>query len=416
MGGLALFAALTVLAVLAPAGAVAATGSISGTVTDASTTGGIEGISVCAYPLEFKEVPVKCDLTAVDGTYAIEDLEPAEYEVQFWPGELDYLTQYYDGKSSRSEADLVPVATGAVTGIDAALQKSGAIEGKVTATFGGAAVPGVEVCAWKLDVDESEEGLLRCTETAPEGTYFLPGLRSGEYKVEFFAVETDQEFAFQFYDRKSFWSEADSVAVTLGATVTGIDAELHPGAGISGTVYSAASGALLRQIIVCPLDAAHAELLFWSCTETNSAGRYRIHGLPAGSYKVVFSPEFKEFFGEALFEWENDGYPTQFYNGKPTLAAADTLSLPVGGGLSGVDARLGPPAAPAAPVVSPPVVEKKHRVHRQPCKRGTKRKKVHGKVRCVRIRRHNHRHRHGHKHRLDRLESRSPELLRLFSR
>jgi hypothetical protein len=416
MGGLALFAALTLLAALAPAGALAATGSISGTVTDASTTGGIQGIEVCAYLLEseeeFEEPNWTCADTGSAGTFAIEGLEPGEYKVEFWPGPLGYFFQYYDAKSAWSEADRVPVGTGAVTGIDAEMVASGRLEGTVVEAIGEAPVAEVEVCAWRVDTESEEFG--GCRYTGTDGTYSISSLPAGTYKVEFWPE--DPSLVRQFYDERDSWSEADTVEVTLGETQSEIDARLDPAAEIKGSVSSASTGTPLREVVVCSLEALSGE--FARCGETDFGGHYRLGGLLPGSYKVAFSLEFKEFFGEEFFEGEDDGYLTQFYNGKPTLAAADTLSLAAGGTSTGIDAHLLRPAIPVPlPPVVVPVPPKKRGIQKpKSCKKGTKRKKVHGKVRCVRIRRHNHRHRHGHKHRLDRLESRSPELLRLFSR
>jgi len=144
-------------------------------------------------------------------------------------------------------------------------------------------------------------------------------------------------------------------------------------------------------MLVCSAGALSGRLTH--CTETNSSGHYVLYGLPTGSYKVAFSLEFREFFpGEPP---EPDGYSTQFYNGKPTLAAADTLSLEAPKAVTGIDAHLlssAPAVISPAPNTAPliPTHPKRHK-----CRKHFKKKKVGGKVRCVRVHHKRKHHRAG---------------------
>jgi 5-hydroxyisourate hydrolase-like protein (transthyretin family) len=414
-GALAFGLALLALALLVPGSAIAATGSISGTVTDASTADPVEGIHVCAWELP-EEEEFECDESAADGTYTVPGLAPGQYGIEFWPASQGYMIQFYDGKELWSEADPVTVGTGAVTGKDAALQPGGRIEGTVTAAVGGKPVEEVEVCAWLVDGEEEE--LMRCFFTGADGKYELIGLETGEYKVEFWTGATAANLATQFYDHKYVWSDADLVPVTLGETESGIDAELDPGGEISGTVVADSSGQPVDETVVCSIETATGFL--WSCTETGFNGGYALTGLPPGGFKVGFSVELREFFGFEIEVGENDGFLTQFYNDKPTLAAAETLSLPVGGVFGGINARLDsstttPP--PKLPVVVPPVVPRPPPVtlsKPKRCKPGFKRKKVRGKVRCVKVKRHKRKHHRGRV--VTAAGGPSPELRHLFNR
>lgn len=408
-GGLTFLAALCVAAML-PANGSAAVGSIAGTVTNAGTGVEIPGIEVCAYPFEAVGEP-RCAVTGLDGTYLIGGLPPDEYEVEFRSN--DYVTQYYDGHLSFSEADPdpVPVGSSPVSGIDAVMSRGGVIEGTVITAAGLVPLEGVDVCAWRVDTGPGE--LVRCRRSDAEGNYALPKLQTGDYKIEFFPNGTGFNLGFQYYDHSAFWSNADLVPVTFDANTPGIDAELGPGAEITGTVFG--NGDLpVRGVIVCPLESPHAEVLIFNCVNTSSAGRYRVFGLPSGSYKVVFSPDFKQLLGQALFEGENDGYPTQYYNGQSTLTAADVLGLPLGGSVDGIDAHLAPSLPPAA---RPPTTVRKLPIRKpRRCRHGTRRKKIHGKVRCVRAHSHRHKHRRGHRHADSSPARRSAELLRLLRR
>jgi len=166
---------------LAPAGAAAATGSIGGTVTDASTHEPIELASVCAWTVE--EEGGGCTHTEEDGTYLLGGLKTGEYKVEFWSGG-GYSFQYYDGKAHWSEADPVTVEAATTTGgIDAELAPAATIEGTVTATEDGLGVEEVEVCAYPVSF--SEESFYECGYSDSDGNYEIVGLNPGSYKVEF---------------------------------------------------------------------------------------------------------------------------------------------------------------------------------------------------------------------------------------
>jgi Carboxypeptidase regulatory-like domain len=384
MVGLALAALLCALAALLPLAADAATGSISGTVTDASTAEPIQGVQVCAESFNEEEGGYACGLTETDGTYFIGGLEPGQYRVSFWSGGK-YVFQYFEGASAWSEADPVEVVSGSTTpGIDAEMELTAGIEGTVIATEDGLGVEEVEVCAYPLAA--GEESFWECSETGSDGSYEIDGLNPGSYKVEFWPGWTGRNLAYQFYDHRNRYAEADVVSLGEGERKAGIDADLQPGALISGNVSSAATGRGLEEIRVCSIDAATDKLT--TCTWTSEVGSYRLRFLSAGPYKIVFSPELFEWFpGEAFPGEEDDGYPTQFWNHQTTLAAANVLSLGTGGSAPGIDAQLGTPPPP------PPVLTPAPRRHKH-CRRGFHKKRVHGKVRCVR-KRHRHR-RHPH--------------------
>jgi hypothetical protein len=296
-------------------------------------------------------------------------------------------------------AGLVPAAAGAAvsgsisgtgsgetSGIDAELVPTGAIEGTVTATEDGLPAAEIEVCAYGVVSEE----IAGCDFTAADGSYSI-GLEGGAYKISFWSGPSGRALALQFYDHESRWVEADVLAVAEGETKTGVDADLAPGATISGHVSSAATGLPLEEIHVCSIDALSGGL--WTCTWTNSKGNYALRRFSAGVYKMVFSLELKEWFGGEAPGGEDDGFPTQFWNNQTTLSAANPISLTTGGIAQGVDARLGGPAA-AVPRAVPPAVTPAVRRHRK-CRPGFRRKLAHGKRRCLRAhRRHRKRHRH----------------------
>jgi hypothetical protein len=378
-------AALLCVAALLPATASAVTTSISGTVTGEDTATGIEGVEVCATRIggAFLE---SCELTAADGTYLIDGLPAAEYEVWFYAGGTGYRSEGYP--------DTIVVEVDPITGIDAELAPVSSITGTVTRSSDGAPVEEVEVCAWEWTTFE----YAGCAWSGSDGSYRIEGLEPGEYGVEFWPYETGQDLVVQYFDRRDRWQEADPVSVGEGETVSDVDGVLDAGAIISGHVSSAANGAALAEIAVCAIDAPSSEP--WECNWTDENGDYELRGLSKGQYKVVFSIDFEEWYEEDFGEEEDDGYPTEFWNEQTTLAAANTINLATSQTVTGIDAHLGSPPPPPPPLMTPPpaapITSPTVKPRAKHCRKGFKRKKVKGKVRCVKRKKH-HRHRH-HQH------------------
>lgn len=366
------------------------TGWISGKVSDASTLGPVAGIEVCA--VGTSSGSFGCDTTDSQGEYEVAELATGSYKVEFWPpgpDPLNYVPQYYSGKSSWSEATAVHVVNGAGTsGIDAALAKGGWVEGRVTDAVSQAGLSEVFACAFPID----EEGFGRCAETDSLGDYTIHGLAPDSYEVEFFPEDGDH--LFQVYEGKSNWFEATPVNVEADAGTGGVDAELARAGHIVGTVTDAASGAGIGFTLVCLVSSDGEEVE--SCGFTDGTGHYSFGGLPSGSYRVWFSPDGIE---------EEDDYIEQFYNGKSTLAQSELVTVTAPNTTSGIDAHLtsrkSPPSTSTATRSSsqpqstpaPPSSPKPRKTH---CRRGFRRLHVHGKTRCVRAHRHRGSHRHHH--------------------
>ncbi len=389
LGALAL--ALSVLAVMAAPASALAAGSISGLVTDGSDP--IAGVEVCASesPAEEEGEGFGCAETDSLGEYTITGLVSDTYKVEFWtPAPLNYVPQYFDGKSTWATADLVTVANGNDTpNIDAVLEEGGWIEGHVV-DASEAAIEGLIVCALPID----ETGFGRCALTDSLGDYELPGLATDSYEVAFIGEETD--YLTQFYKGKEHFFEATPVSVTASMGTSGIDAKMKKGGQITGTVTDASSGAGIRFTLVCVLDAFEGEI--FECVFTGGSGQYAIGGLPTGIYKVWFSPDGTES------PEIDDGYFQQFYNDRPTFAQADSVGVVAGGAASGIDAHLvSRKAAPVKPLAAAPVIPVvKRRVPSVRCHRGQRKVKRKGKFHCVKIHRHKRHRTHRH-HRRGRL-------------
>jgi hypothetical protein len=108
------------LCVAVPAAAGAS--SISGTVTAAASQAPLAEVVVCAESVGVTDV-FGCGETGNDGAYIVTGLEGGNYKVEFSPSIMSgYLPQFYNGRASGEQADLVAVVEGLDTpGIDAAL-------------------------------------------------------------------------------------------------------------------------------------------------------------------------------------------------------------------------------------------------------------------------------------------------------
>jgi hypothetical protein len=380
-GTIGLLLALAALACV-PAVASAATGGIKGTVTSAKAPHSpIDRVLVCAFRTSGlveegeEEAEGGCARTAFDGSYQLGGLIPGEYIVEFWPGAANYVFEFWNDETEFSSADPVTVLGGAFTaGIDAELTPGSGIEGQARAP-GGEPLAEVKVCV----LTEEGEPAAECTETDGEGDYLVPRLAAGEYKVFFTPFYTGLNLLDQFWDHEPSWEFADTISLGAEETKTGIDADFEVGAEIRGTVRSASTGQPLSEILACAIEASTGEAFI--CAFTRANGGYTIPSVPAGLFKVGFSQLPSEVPFMAELGYEGDGYPTQFYNGKPTLAAADTLTTKPPGVLTEIDASLGTP-----PLVPPVVPIAKPKAKR--CKHGFRKKRVKGKVRCVKVHRH----------------------------
>lgn len=296
------------VAVALPAQAVA--GDISGTVRD--TLGlPVSNIDVFAYGVD---LPTYGGATRSDGTYDIPYLPAGSFRVWFSAAQSDqnYLPQYYNGKPSADQADLVTVAQDqTASGIDAHLAPGGQITGTVT-DQGGHPLAAVTVTASQDTTNTT--GVQVQTTTDAGGNYHTSGLPTGSYEMGF----STRESGANYVDQRS----AHPVSVTAPATTAGVNAQLAPGAEIAGMVRAEDSS---------PLGGARVTLYrqsFGTDTATSDAnGQYLFNRLAAGTYHV---------------EFDTSGYPTQFFSLRPSLYAADDLSLGTGETRSNVDALMAP--------------------------------------------------------------------------
>ena len=230
---------------------------------------------------------------------------------------MGYIDVYYNDKSSWATASRLSVGEGSTNpGIDFTLSLGGIIEGNV----GTAKGPLENIYLWGLYAPSPEWFSVGSTDA--DGNYTLEGLRSGYWKI---LVEGDTLHAFEWYNNKNTWSEADSVLVTAPGTYSDIDCALEIGGSITGHVYDLGGLPLSG----CDVTAYESSFFEWGMamkSATSSAtGSYQIAGLRTGDYKVEASPEC--------------GDP-QWYNHRSTPELADLVDVIMPSDHSGIDFNL----------------------------------------------------------------------------
>ena len=414
-------AAFLALSGAATPSALAATGSIAGTVTGAPTHVPVAGVEVCAREDSQLGNDGWCVWTRSDGTYEIGALPEEEYELVFWPRHgtgLNYVRGVRNG---------VPVGAGQTPGVDFELAEAGSIEGRVISELDGTPLAGVEVCAYEYWEDHEPS----CALSDSAGRYLVVGLggvgnTEKEYRLQFFPERSGLHYFRSYGGLVGFDEELDDlvaaevVPVTWGHVTTVPDQTLKPNAEVQGSVTAAFDGHPLAGIRVCVAPALPvAEEAFEQyragfqgpkCTQTNSAGAYSIGKLRGGDYKVLFSLEMREFVHQ-IPPWkpEEDGFPTRYWRDGSSWAQADVLTLTAPTLATDIDAQLGPPPPPSPPAtetsslsLSPPlsVAAPRNPAPKPKCRRGWRIKKLDGRKYCAKPRRPRKHHRHpAHQHR-----------------
>ncbi len=296
------------LCAAAPGLAEGATGSISGTVTNASKA-----------PIAEAEVTIYnagggyvfATETDQNGNYTVTKLPEADYKVGFTAKEANYIAQYYKDSSSLAGATTVALEGGAsISGINAQLATGGSIEGTVTDALER------PIAEAEVQVYNGAHDLIARAQTGLAGTYAVTGLAEAGYVVEFVPPAGYSEDAPEYYHGKYSFAEAGKVSVKAGSPTPAIDAQLAEGGRIEGTVTDALTKEPLEGVEVQVSDTTEPDT-FVAPVETASGGTYVVKGLAPGSYTVKFTP--------------TGGYSVQYYEGKATLAEAKTVAVTTGG-------------------------------------------------------------------------------------
>lgn len=319
-----------------PAGAQGATGSVGGTVTDASGNA-LGDVCVELYGDEYL-----LGVTDEQGVYRLDEVpEGGGYLVAFnaCPDPVaGHAAEFYDNAAGFSDATAVTVRAGeARTGVDAQLEEAATISGTVTDEGSGEGLESACVIALEL-----EKGLFVQGRSGADGRYALANLRGGEYLVGFGDCSDPFNHMPELYDDTlldlplPIESEPTTVPVEEGQQVDGIDAALTEGGSVTGTVTTRHTGRPAGFVCVGLFTSDSEEDFPEGFTVTGfrpdgsaAPGEYVLPGVRPGDYVVGFNPE--EACGD-------DGYQEQWAHGKSSRDSADVVTVRQGEATGSVDA------------------------------------------------------------------------------
>jgi len=264
------------------------------------------------------------DLTDNKGDFDIGGLISDTYRVQYHDVFLRFVTEYYDNWSSVNDADNVIVTSGeTVSGIDAELGPYGSITGTVTGLLNQQAIEGISVTIYE---NNNYANIAGFTDTDSSGNYFVGGLGTKDYQVEFY--DPTNYYTAEFYDDQTDIVSADNVSATLGLSTGNINATLSP--PTSTVTNTLVSGWNLISLPILPEDPEVAvtlssitgtyEIIWahdvcdppatqWKRYDPDVAPQFNtLHEIKAqnGLWLQMFSPETLEVNG-----WEYDEYPVE---------------------------------------------------------------------------------------------------------
>ena len=259
---------------------------------------------------------------ANDGTFTATDLAPGTYKLSFFSagrGRNDRIDTWYGGNDSASATPITVRAGKTTTGIVGPGGRAAAITGTVRHADGSPAGP--EAVSVIATADAAPDVVLDGTVSA-DGTYVVGGLPAGTYHVCFSPTSDTEtrECWNNKHGNESAYPEGNTVSVASGVTRTGVDAQLDRSVTIAGTVKPFGVGAYVR--IFRASDDQPV-----STVQTDTDGKYRVTGLPAGGYKIEFSAS---------------GRVTQWWTRQSEQKFATVLLLSAGEVAPAVNATLAP--------------------------------------------------------------------------
>ena len=294
----------------APAGAPtasAATGSISGTVTDGANP--IAGATVESWRNDCCG-GIYSTTTAANGTYTLAGVDDTSYRVRAY--KAGFAQEWYDNAYTIGSATSVVVSGGLATnGINFALGAGGSVSGTVT---NDSAVP---IVGATVSANSFGCYCFVSATTGPGGTYIIPNLPPDSYTVGASAPGYAAKYYTDTYDPNT----ATSVAVSNSATTPGINLALALSATISGTITNGVGAPIAN----AEVSLAQASSSYQ--TSTNGSGVYSISGLPPVCFRVTAG---------------KSGFAPEYYNNAYTQADATLVCPPAGGTVGNIHIALAP--------------------------------------------------------------------------
>lgn len=309
-------------------------GGITGRITGMDTGQPLDDIVVSVH--DNSGSIVQTGFTDASGIYTVTGLATGAYRVRFEPssfgGTKAYAAEYYNDKSTLTDADAINVTAPVITsGVDAALERGGQITGRIIAVDGGVPLKFVTVFVY-----DAAGNLVDLVFSDASGIYTTTGLATGSFKLQFstrVASGLAGEYLGEFYSDKPSLEAADLIGVTKPNVTSAVDTQLARGGKITGKVTAADSLQPLVSVRVSAIDSNGREV---KTTLTDLDGTYELDGLPTGLYRVRFHPLDKLGKCGAILQ----AYEGEYYDDKPSLDTANVLNIIAPAEITGIDAAL----------------------------------------------------------------------------
>ncbi len=271
-------------------------GSIAGTVADNSSGEPISGARVEIW--RFGGYLVGSAYSDEVGAYVYGGLPPDTYVAN--TDTYTHADELYDdvpcpdgpphGCATQDGTPLAVDFNAALTGVDFALDRLGAVAGTVTDEVSGEPIAGVDVRLYGLDGSWYESAT-----TDDAGEYQADGLEAGSY-----AAKTDaDDHLDELYDDipcpRGYCDPADGtpIPVEVDAITPGIDFALDRLGAIAGTVTDATTGEPISGAHVEAWRIANDEHAEAGYDHTDADGHYVLERLPPDAYAVaVYATDF----------------------------------------------------------------------------------------------------------------------------
>ena len=305
-----------------------ACGGISGKVVNSSATP-IASVTVKVYHAA-NRVEIASAVTNASGNYSVTGLPGGNYKLRFqylsstYPN--GYQSQWYGNKADFDSANSVLVSDNTTTSnINATLVVGGRISGTVK-DGSGTGLIGIRV-----NVYDANHTNIGSAKTGINGAYYVNGLPSGSYKVNFDRSSSACGNTI-WYSGKPDFSTATAVTVTSGSETAGIDATL-PSGSIVGAVRDNDTHVGLDSVYIHAYDVINGNYAGSAMTDFSGTGAYVLAGLSPGNYNLFF--------------YNFSGYVSMLYNsvfttnGATLVAVTDgqtvtvNQDLPIGATISG---------------------------------------------------------------------------------
>jgi hypothetical protein len=308
--------------------------SISGRVTRESDSSGIEGALVHVY-FSSSDTAVASAHTDSSGYYRVAGLAAGSYIIDV-SAIQNYMGEYYNNAHNRSYATYVTLAEKSeTTDINFGLSPPSSISGRVTRDTTGSGIPNITIRAYNHYQNE-----VASATTNADGYYLISGLAADNYCV--YAYDRSVYFINEYYNEKTFFSNATIVPVASSQDVSNINFGLSSYGMVSGRIVNDADGT--------GISGVSLRLYGTSCGTgncfTQATGVSDINGyftMINGTPDVGLSPGV--YYLEAI---SGGGYLGEYYKNASSREAAEsivvennkditniTIGLTLGGSISG---------------------------------------------------------------------------------